>query len=121
MLLKELAIEDKAGYKNFLRMSEAMFNELLSKVRPKIFKQDTNMREAIPAEIKLQITLRYLATGDSYSSLAYLYRVPKNTISNFMKNVLEEIYSALQEFIKVSLTKQPIFFYHLIVIHIIHL
>ncbi|XP_057654748.1 putative nuclease HARBI1 [Diorhabda carinulata] len=87
-------------------MSEAMFNELLSKVRPKIIKQDTNMREAISVKLKLQITLRYLATGDSYSSLAYLHRDPKNTISNFMKNVLEEIYSALQEFIKVPQTQE---------------
>lgn len=40
-------------------------------------KKNTIMRNVIPAAIKLQIMLRYLASGDSLSSLQYLYRVPK--------------------------------------------
>ncbi|KAJ8927089.1 hypothetical protein NQ314_020484 [Rhamnusium bicolor] len=97
-LLKELALEDKEGYKNHLRMSEEKFEQLLVKIGPKIQKQDTLMRKALPATLKLQITLRYLATGDSFATLAFMYRVPKNTI--FIKEVCKEIYEALQEFIK---------------------
>lgn len=102
-LLKELALEDKEGYKNHLRMSEEKFDELLSKVQNSIKKQDTVMRQAISPELKLQVTLRYLATGDSYSTLACVYRVPKNTISNFLGEVCTAIYEALEDFIKVSI------------------
>lgn len=101
-LLKELALEDIEGYRNHLRMSEEKFNELLSKVHDCIKKQDTMMRQAISPKLKLQVTLRYLATGDSFSTLASVYRVPKNTISMFLGEVCRAIYDALQDFIKVS-------------------
>lgn len=63
------------------------------------------MRLAIPAECKLNVTLRLLATGDSFSSLQYLFRIPKNTISTFIPEVLDAIYSALLDFLKVSSLK----------------
>ncbi|KAI4455677.1 hypothetical protein MML48_9g00012276 [Holotrichia oblita] len=102
-LLKELALEDKEGYRNHLRMSEERFDELLSKVQNCIKKQDNVMRQAIPPKFKLQVTLRYLATGDSFLTLASTYRVPKNNISNFVGEVCTAIYDALQDFIKVSI------------------
>ncbi|KAJ8968537.1 hypothetical protein NQ314_002267 [Rhamnusium bicolor] len=46
-LLKELALEDKEGYKNHLRMFEEKFEQLLLKIGPKIQKQDTVMRKAL--------------------------------------------------------------------------
>lgn len=60
------------------------------------------MSEAIPADTKLKLTLRYLATGDSFKSLEYFFRVPKCTISLFLPEVCSEIYTALAEFIEVS-------------------
>ncbi|KAI4470899.1 hypothetical protein MML48_1g02174 [Holotrichia oblita] len=74
-LLKELTLEDKEAYSNHLRMYEERFDELLSKFQDCIKKQDTVMRLAIPPKLKLQVTLRYLTTGDSFSTLAYIYRV----------------------------------------------
>lgn len=62
------------------------------------------MRDAIPAITKLEITLRFLATGDSYKSLEALYRVGNSTISGFIPTVCSEIASALKDFIKVSKT-----------------
>uniref|UniRef100_A0A8D8TUQ0 Nuclease HARBI1 n=1 Tax=Cacopsylla melanoneura TaxID=428564 RepID=A0A8D8TUQ0_9HEMI len=105
-LLKELAMEDKEGYRNHLRMSESKFDELLLKIENKIKKKDTFMREAILPKLKLQITLRYLATGDSFQTLAFTYRVPKNTISNFLKEVLMAIHDGLEEFIKIPQNKE---------------
>lgn len=101
-LLKELALEDSEGYRNHLRMSEEKFEELLLKVQCRLKKRDTVMRQAISPRLKLQVILRYLATGDSFSTLASIYRVPKNTISNFLKEVCAAIYEALEQFIKVS-------------------
>ena len=43
--------------------------EILHKIIPLVKKQDTNMREAIPPEERLAVTLRFLATGESFSSL----------------------------------------------------
>jgi hypothetical protein len=100
-LLVEWTSEDRDMYKNHLRMSQEQFFELLSKVKLYIEKQDTNMRECIPAHVKLQITLRYLAAGDSFGSLEALYRVPRTTISKFLPEVLNAIYLSLEDFIKV--------------------
>ena len=60
------------------------------------------MRMAIPCRTKLEITLRYMATGDSFRSLALLFRVPHNTISAFLTDVMAAIYDSLASFIKVS-------------------
>lgn len=59
------------------------------------------MREAIPPRNKLEIVLRYLATGDSFASLEALYRVPKPTISKFLPEVLRAISEGLQNFLQV--------------------
>ncbi|GBP81676.1 Putative nuclease HARBI1 [Eumeta japonica] len=66
-----------------------------------IQKQDTHMRNAIPAKVKLEVTLRYLATGDSLHTLEALYRVGRSTISIFLPEVCEAIYSALKDYIRI--------------------
>ena len=101
-LVRELVVEDPQEYFKFMRMSELKFEELLELVMPLISKSNTVMRQAIPSKTKLEITLRYLATGDSLKSLQYLFRVPSNTISTFLPEVLQAIYDVLQPFIKVS-------------------
>ncbi|XP_074037262.1 putative nuclease HARBI1 [Leptinotarsa decemlineata] len=63
------------------------------------------MRQALTPKIKLQVTLRYLATGDSFKSLEYLFRVPKNTISKFIPETCKAIIKELEEFIKVPSTE----------------
>ena len=64
-----------------------------------IRKQDTKMRMVIPTVTKLEITLRYIATGDSLKSLEYLFRVPECTISLFVPEVLTAISEVLMSFI----------------------
>ncbi|XP_026821628.1 protein ALP1-like [Rhopalosiphum maidis] len=106
ILLKELALEDPNSFKNHLRMSSDLFETLLQHVTPSIEKQNTTMRDALPARLKLQITLRYLGSGDSFASLQYLYRVPKCTISKFLPEVCDSIYSVLENYIKVPNTQE---------------
>ncbi|VVC30111.1 Harbinger transposase-derived nuclease domain [Cinara cedri] len=60
---RELRNENPEDFKNILRMSDTHFYYLLNKIKFKIQKMDTTMREAIPADIKLKLTLRYLATA----------------------------------------------------------
>lgn len=96
-LLKELEIEDSCAYRNFMRMSKNDFDYLLNLVAPYITKQDTDMRKAISAAEKLSLTLRYLATGETFSSLQYIFRIPKSTISGFVCDVCEAIYNVLKK------------------------
>lgn len=100
-LIKELKEEDTAAYRNLLRMDVDQFDSLLQMVYELIKKEDTQMRMAIPPKTKLEVTLRYLATGDSFKSLEYLFRVPECTISLFIPEVLTAIVQVLEPFIKV--------------------
>lgn len=99
--LTEVATEDPETYKNHLRVSKLQFEELLADIEPLIKKQDTMMRNALSPRVKLEITLRFLATGNSFSSLEHMYRVPK-TISKFLKYVLVAIYENRKHYIHVS-------------------
>lgn len=96
------------SFKNFLRMTSGDFEHLLIAIGHKIAKQDTSFRDAIPAREKLAITLRFLASGDSYQSLSYLFKVSKSTISLFIPIVCDAIIQTLEDSIKVSV-KVPSF------------
>ncbi|XP_005181879.3 uncharacterized protein LOC101887897 [Musca domestica] len=94
-------------FKNFIRMDDETFIELLQLVSPYIKKQDTNMRKAIPEQIRLAVTLRFLASGDSYKSLSVFFRVAPNTISLFVPIVCDAIYKALKgAYIKIPSTQE---------------
>lgn len=101
-LCVELQIENEDDFKNMFRVNRTQFYYLLDKIGPSIQRQNTTMRNAIPARTKLEIVLKYLATGDSFGTLSQLFRVPRCTISTFLVEVLEAIYSVLEDFIKVS-------------------
>ena len=90
-LLVELNREDGASYRNFLRMDNVLFEEIVEKVGPKITKKDTILRKALDPGLKIAITLRYLATGNSYLDLSYAFRVAPNTISLIVKDVTQAI------------------------------
>lgn len=59
-LLREFATEDETSYKNHLRINKDQFEVLLHRITPKILKQNTIMRNALPTRTKLEITLRFL-------------------------------------------------------------
>ena len=50
-------------------MDANLFDEILEKAEPYILKQNTNMRDASSAHDRLCITLRFLASGQSYKDL----------------------------------------------------
>ncbi len=104
-LLPELQVRDVSGYYNYTRMPPAIFAEILEAVGPLIAKQDTNMRRALEPGLKLAITLRYMATGNSYKSLAYAFRVAPNTICNFIPEVCLAIVHAFER--QLALPTQP--------------
>lgn len=100
--LSELVAKPSGEFQKFTRMSQSDFDDLLNKVLPAIAKQDTQLRNAIPARIRLAITLRYLPTGDSFESLHFLFKISPQLISKIIPEVCQALIEALKEEIKVS-------------------
>nr|XP_018908496.1 PREDICTED: uncharacterized protein LOC109038034 [Bemisia tabaci] len=75
---------DFSHLQNLVRMSPVDFEKLLTIIGSKITKQVTNFREPIPVSNRLAVTLRFLATGDSYTSLQYLTKISKQQISEIV-------------------------------------
>jgi len=95
-LFNELRIEERGGFKQFLRVDADTFMQLLHRVGPRITKSSSG-RAPLRAGLKLAITLRFLATGNSYHSLAFSFRVAHNTISLFVPAVCDAIVEEYRE------------------------
>lgn len=101
-LIQELRVEDPKAFNEMFRMNGVQFDIILEKIRPMISRQTTHLRKAIPCETRLMITLKYLATGDSFRSLMHFFRVPHNTISGIIPDTCDALYSALNaDYLKV--------------------
>lgn len=106
-LLRELQEEEPLLYNNFIRVTHEQFDYLLMLVKPLIEKQNTTMRESIAAADRLLLTLRYLATGDNFNSMQFLFRIPQCTISKIIPEALDAIYEVLKkEYLKVGVSMQ---------------
>ncbi|XP_072169416.1 putative nuclease HARBI1 [Diadema setosum] len=90
-LLDMLRLEDVVSFKNFLRLSPELFAEMRDRLTPRLRKYDTWWRKSLEVGLKLAITLRYVATGDSYHSLMYMFYVPHNSISIIVREVCTAI------------------------------
>merc|ERR1712002_726816 len=81
---------------NYMRMPPETFLELLQRITPRI-ENSYRYRRPLDPGLKLAITLRYLATGNSYKTLQYAIRVAHNTISLFIPEVCQAIISEYQD------------------------
>ena len=80
---------------------------LIEKTKVRLTKQNTRLRKPLDPEEKLAVTLRFLATGESYSSLSYQYRISTSAISCFVPDVCEVIYDVLvDEYMKFPQNKE---------------
>lgn len=90
-LLQKLNREDTKGYRTFLNIGQDLFTEMVERISPVVCKPDTGMRHPLAVSLKLAVTIRWLATGNSYASLQYSSRVSKNAISRFVLKVCQAI------------------------------
>lgn len=96
-LVKELDLQMPALFTNFLRLSKDNFKLLMGFVAPMIARNDTVLREAISARERLMITMRYLATGETFKSLSYIFRVSQPCISSIVLETCDAIYKSLKD------------------------
>jgi hypothetical protein len=83
-------------------MTPEKFDTILGMIAHKIVRQNTQMRDVISSWLMLEVTLHFMATGNSYRTLQYFFKISKSSISNFIPEVCDAIYDSLREFIKVS-------------------
>jgi len=75
-------------------MSPNQFDRLLATIENQITKLHVT-RKPLSAGLRLSVTLRYLASGDSMISLHYLYRIGKSTIPKIISETTAAIWMAL--------------------------
>lgn len=100
--LTELLAEASGEFDNFVRMSLSDFEHLVQKVSPFVVKHNTDWRDSIPVKIRLAVTLRFLATGDSYRSLHYLFKISSQIISKIIPEVCLALNEVLKDSVKVG-------------------
>ncbi|XP_018306299.1 uncharacterized protein, partial [Mycetomoellerius zeteki] len=93
-----MEFEDETKFRNYFRMDSITFKKLLELIGPLITKQSV-VREPIPPETRLHITLRYLALGDSMMSISYAFRVAHNTVSKIIAETCNAIWNVLKEIV----------------------
>ena len=90
-IMAELYATDIPGFTNFMRMTPEFFEMIKTRLEPRLARQATNYRYPISVGEKLALTIRYLATGESYTSLSCQFRVGRSTISKFLPEVCRAI------------------------------
>ena len=87
----ELYATDIPGFTNYMRMTPEFFEMIKTRLEPHLARQATNYRAPISVGEKLALTIRYLATAESYTSLSSQFRVGRSTISKFLPEVCRAI------------------------------
>ncbi|XP_017476758.1 PREDICTED: putative nuclease HARBI1 [Rhagoletis zephyria] len=106
-LRSKLEIQDPKWLKNFLRMKVEDFDYLVERLTPYICKKTTSFRKPISVGERLAVTLRYLATGDSFSSLMTVFLLGKTTICHIIHETCAALYAILKdEFLKIPSTTE---------------
>ena len=77
-------------------------------VAPLIKRENTIMRKAITVKQRLIITLRYLATGNSFADLQYSSAVSRQCVGEIVIETCLTIIEVLKDLIKVGVKKKQI-------------
>ncbi|CAN7989616.1 unnamed protein product [Ixodes pacificus] len=96
-LLPLLRESDPQYFYHYTRMLPATSDRLLSLEENSIRRRDTNWRECIPARTRLEITVRFLASGDSQRSLSYVFRAARSTMSEVIAETSQAIWDNLKD------------------------
>ncbi|XP_050500955.1 uncharacterized protein LOC126880922 [Diabrotica virgifera virgifera] len=84
---------DENRFYTYYKMNFESFDEILDLIKNDITQQQTNFRE--PTE-RLAVTLRFLATGDSYKTIGHSFRLGFSTVATIVDETSEAIWNRLQ-------------------------
>ncbi|KAK4328602.1 hypothetical protein Pmani_001078 [Petrolisthes manimaculis] len=78
--------------------------DILDRIGLRIMKKGTFWREPLEPELRLALTLRYLATGDNFRTLQYGFRVSVSSISGIVREICDAI---IEENMKEEYLQKP--------------
>ena len=87
----------------FTKIIFAWHRRTLGYIKEDILKEDTHSRETtphpslLPLEIELALTIRFLASGNSYQDLSMCFCVHKSTIAKFIPEACQSNYARLKD------------------------
>lgn len=91
---------DPKRCREYIRMNNDQFLYLVGLMSRDLQKQDTNMRDSISVEEMTCLVLRFLATGETYRSLEFQFRISRSKISEAVIKVSKAIKKALGGYLK---------------------
>ena len=84
-------LDDPMAYRNSIQMPSELCQELEQRITAEFQSDRTLMRDPVSPGVKLAVTLTHLATGDSYTTLQYAFRVASQIIGKFVPEVCDTI------------------------------
>ena len=90
-LMRELEHHDVPAFIRYLRFQPEMFHEMEHRLHNPCSRVFTFMRRPLEVGERIAITLRYLATGETFRSLAFSFRLGNATVSRLIPQVCEAI------------------------------
>ncbi|XP_056417454.1 H/ACA ribonucleoprotein complex non-core subunit NAF1 isoform X1 [Hyla sarda] len=82
-------------FASYLRMSVATFDDPLPRISERVCRQDTHLRRSISPEEHLIITLRFLASGESFLSLPFQFHLGISTTSGIVRTICQALWDCL--------------------------
>ncbi|XP_059472107.1 uncharacterized protein LOC132194686 [Neocloeon triangulifer] len=93
-LYQELRVHPQRFFK-FFRMSVKQFDFLCELIRPHLVQKDVFTHRPFPTDMRVAVTLRFLAAGDSTHTLACAFRIGDSTCRQIVAETCAAITSAL--------------------------
>ncbi|XP_077519870.1 uncharacterized protein LOC144129624 [Amblyomma americanum] len=107
LLIPLLRQSDLPYFLYYIRMLPGTFEKILALVGLLIERQDTSWRQEISARTRLEITLRFLASGDSQRSLSFAYMMVRSTVCTVISETSQAIWDALKhQYVRCPLTPE---------------
>lgn len=85
--------DDPEMFQRSYRMTRQQFSSLLQLIRPRLVKESAR---ALSPDLRLAMTIRYLATGNSQASVAQSFLVGRTSACNVIRETLEIIWDVLK-------------------------
>ena len=81
-------------------MSRQTFKSIVEVVRPRLQKQNTQLRNTIPIEKRVAVAIWRLATGDSYRAVGGTFGIGKSTAVSITHDFYKELSRISRRFIR---------------------